>query len=127
MTVLQCAEGLARRHTYLSIVLFSLKRAQRREFPMRTNLNSVVTNRNVFGYRQDRAVSSLNDGSCARAAQHLASWHASKHARHEFRARVCRGIAGMAGAVLKAKPMCLAVTGPQGQPVRRTSPVLVTG
>ncbi len=32
---------------------------------MRTNLNTVVTNRNVFGFGQDRVVSSLNDGSCA--------------------------------------------------------------
>jgi hypothetical protein len=93
---------------------------------MRTNFNATVTNRNVFGLNQDRVVS-LSTYSCADAAQHLALWHASKRARDLGRALKRRGlgIAAMAGAVLKAKPMCLAIMGPQWQPVRRTSPVPV--
>ena len=94
---------------------------------MRTNINAAVTNRNVFGFGQDRVVSLWND-SCAFAAQHLASRHASKRARELARTLKRRGssTAVMAGAVPKAKPTCLAITGPQWQPVRRTSPELVT-
>jgi hypothetical protein len=93
---------------------------------MRTNFNTAVTNRNVFGLNQDRVVS-LWTKSCADAAQHLASWHASKRARDLGRTLTRRGlgIAALAGAVLKAKPMCLAIMGSQWQPVRRTSPVPV--
>lgn len=93
---------------------------------MRTNMNSVVTNRNVFGYGQDRVVVSSKDASCAHAAEHLASWHASKRARHGFRARMCRGTAGTAAVALKAKQLRLAITGPDRLPVRHTSPALVT-
>ena len=94
---------------------------------MRTNINTSVTNRNVFGFGQDRAVSLWND-SCAYAAQHLASRHASKRARELARSlmRGGSGTAVMAGADPKAKQTCLAITGPQWQPVRRTSPELVT-
>jgi hypothetical protein len=96
---------------------------------MRTNTNAVVTISNVFGQSQDRAVSSCND-SCATAAQHLASWHASHSALGSDRALKRRedrtnGM-GMAGAVPKVKRTRLAVTGPQWQPVRLTSPELVT-
>ncbi len=93
---------------------------------MRTNFNAALTNRNVFGSNQDRVVSSWTK-SCADAAQHLALWHASKRARDLGRALMRRGlgIAAMAGAVLKAKPTCLAIMGPQWQPVRRMSPVPV--
>ena len=93
---------------------------------MRTYFNTVVTNRNVFGSNQDRVVS-LGTKSCASAAQHLALWHAGKCARGTGRALKRRGlgIAALAAAVLKVKPMCLALMGPQWQPVRRMSPVLV--
>ena len=96
---------------------------------MRTNTNAVVTISNVFGFGQDRAVSPSNS-SCAYAAQHLASWHASHRAHGLDRARLRRefkaAVMGMAGAVPKAKRTCLAITGPQWQPVRLTSPELVT-
>ncbi len=94
---------------------------------MRTNINA-VTNCNVFGFGQDRVVSLTND-SCAYAAQHLHSRHASKRARGPAGAvkRRAMATAVMAGAVSKAKPTCLAITGPQWQPVRLTSPELVTG
>ena len=94
---------------------------------MRTNTNAAVTNCNVFGLSQDRAVSLCNH-SYACAAQHLASRHASMRARELDRAPLRRGLvtAVMAGAVSKAKRTCLAITGPQWQPVRLTSPELVT-
>ncbi len=94
---------------------------------MRTNINT-ATNCNVFGLGQDRAVSLWND-SCAYAAQHLASRHASKRARELAKALKRRGsvTAVMAGAVPLAKRTRLAITGPQWQPVRLTSPELVTG
>ena len=67
---------------------------------MRTYCNNTVTNRNVFGLGQDRAVSSWND-SCAYAAQHLASRHASKRAHGSAKALKRRGSGTvvMAGAV----------------------------
>ena len=94
---------------------------------MRTNV-TFVTNCNVFGLDQDRAVSLRND-SCAYAAQHLASRHASKRAHGLARALKRRGFGTvvMAGAVPKAKPTRLAITGPQWQPVRQMSPGLVMG
>ena len=93
---------------------------------MRTNTNNVSTNRNVFGLSQDRVVS-LSD-SCACAAQHLAPRHAAKRARRTARTLKRRGVGTtvMAGAVLMAKQWRLAITGPQWQPVRLTSPVPVT-
>lgn len=93
---------------------------------MRTNINT-VTNCNVFGLDQDRAVSLWN-ASCAYAAQHLASRHASKRAHGSAKALKRRGSGTvvMAGAVPMAKPTRLAITGPQWQPVRLTSPELVT-
>ena len=113
--------------TFFVGVFFLSNRAQRREPPMRTYFNVVVTNRNDFGFGQDRVVSSLN-ATCAHAAQHLALWHASKRARESARAMKRRGsgTAAMAGAVLWAKQICLAITGPTRLPVRRMSPVLVT-
>ena len=94
---------------------------------MRTNLNTVVANRNVFGFGQDCVVVSSWKDSCAHAAQHLASRHASHRARLA-RLRTRGGLAGdaMAGAAPKAKRTRLAITGPQWQPVRLTSPELVT-
>jgi hypothetical protein len=90
---------------------------------MRTSINGTFTNRNVIGFNQDRVVLSWND-TYAHAAQHLASWHASKRARLS-RALNRRGIAVVAGAVPQAKQMCLAITGPGRQSVRPTSPGLV--
>ncbi len=92
---------------------------------MRTYISVAVTNRNVFGFGQSRVVVSSND-TCAHAAQHLASWHASKRACGLWRSMKRRGTAVMAGAALEARYMCLAITGPQGLLVRRTSPALVT-
>jgi hypothetical protein len=74
---------------------------------------------------QDRVVSLCNE-AYAHAAQHLASWHASKRARGLFGALKRRGTAVRAGAVLGVELMCLPITGPQRQPVRPMSPVLVT-
>ncbi len=93
---------------------------------MRTNINAAVTNCTVFGFGQDRAVSSLV-ATYAHAAQHHASRHASKRARDLDRANKRRGsvIAVVTGAVQLVEQMCLAIIGPQWQPVRRTSPVLV--
>lgn len=95
---------------------------------MRTSFNVSVTNRTVFGLSQDRVVVSLN-ATCAHAAQHLASRHASKRDRVLDRAMKRRGSGTgvMAGAVLWFWHLCLAITGPQWQPVRLTSPELVTG
>jgi hypothetical protein len=72
-------------------------------------------------------VSLLND-SCAFAAQHLASRHAGKRARLLARALKRRGSGSgaMAGADTMAGLTCLAITWPQWQPVRLTSPELVT-
>ncbi len=92
---------------------------------MRTNTNStVVTNCNVFGFGQDRVVA-LWVASCAYAAQHLASRHASKHLGRLSRGVKRRGTDAVAGADLLARSMCLAIRGPQWQPVRPVSPVLV--
>jgi hypothetical protein len=94
---------------------------------MRTNIFTAVTNRNVFGFGQGRVVS-LWVGSCASAAQHLHVRHASRRARDIVRAlkRRVNVTAAAASAAPKAMLMCLAITGPQWQPVRLTSPVLVT-
>jgi hypothetical protein len=92
---------------------------------MRTSINAIVTNRSVFGFGQDRAVATRNDESCACAAQHLSHWHAGDSDASMSRALKRRGMRVVAGAVLVARHLCLAITGPQGQPVRQTSPVLV--
>ena len=93
---------------------------------MRTYFNVVVTNCTVFGFGQDRVVSSLN-ATDAHAAQHLAIRHASKRARGPAYALKRRGsgTAVVAGAVQWSKQMCLAMLGPQWQPVRLTSPTVV--
>ena len=92
---------------------------------MRTPINANVTNCNVFGFGQDRAVATWNDATCDHAAQHLAIWHASKRLRDWSRTLKRRDYAVVAGAVLKAKHLCLAMLGPQRQPVRHMSPVVV--
>ncbi len=91
---------------------------------MRTNTNAAVTNRNVFGFGQDRVVS-LGASSCASAAQHLELRHASKHLGRQDRGLKRRGTAAAGTAPTTAKTMRLAITGPQWQPVRVTSPGLV--
>jgi hypothetical protein len=93
---------------------------------MRTNVNTAVANRNVFGTSQDRVVSLGND-SCAHAAQHLEPRHASKRARSLARALKRRWSlrVGMAGAGPKAKWTCLAITGPARPTERVVSPVVV--
>jgi hypothetical protein len=94
---------------------------------MRTNIDAIVTNCTVFGFGQDRVVATRHDATCAYAAQHLSSWHASKRARCGSRVLKRRDDrAVMAGAVLKAMPLRLAIMGPQRQPARQTSPELVT-
>jgi hypothetical protein len=93
---------------------------------MRTYFNSVVTNGNVFGFGQGRVVSSQVDATCAPAAQHLESWHASKRNRSLRRLLKRRAAAVMAGAAPEVRQMCLAITGPQGWLARHTSPALVT-
>ena len=92
---------------------------------MRTYINSVVANRTVFGFGQDRVVSLRND-SCAHAAQHLESRHASKRACGMTLAlkRRC-STAATAGPARKVKWTCLAITGPERLTVRRMSPVVV--
>ncbi|MEX0676148.1 MAG: hypothetical protein WD063_03685 [Pirellulales bacterium] len=92
---------------------------------MRTYVNSVVANRNVIGFGQDRVVSFRND-SCAPAAQHLESRHAAKRARGLTRALKRMGsAAAVAAPALKAKWTCLAITGPARLTVRQMSPVVV--
>jgi hypothetical protein len=120
-----CGEKLAASNFFEWKFFFLFNRAQRREPPMRTSINTAFTNCNVFGFNQDRVVLSWND-TYAHAAQHLASWHASKRAGGLSCALKRRGTAVVAGAFLVVKQMCLAIMGPARQPVRRTSPVLVT-
>ena len=92
---------------------------------MRTNVNHLVANRTVFGFGQDRVVSLRND-SCAHAAQHLESRHASKRARGMTLAlKRLWSAAAAAGPALKTKWTCLAITGPERLTVRRMSPVVV--
>lgn len=91
---------------------------------MRTITNTVVSNGNVFGFGQDCVVSA--NGTYARAAQHLQSWHASKHALKLRRSLKRYDSVGMAGVAPEARQMCPAITGPQGLLARLTSPALVT-
>ncbi|HEX3725095.1 MAG TPA: hypothetical protein VHV08_02585 [Pirellulales bacterium] len=92
---------------------------------MRTYINAVVTNGNVFGFGQDRVVSSLNDVTYACAAQHLQMWHASKREHGHWDALKRHVAAVMAGAAVVARRLRLAITRPQGLLVRHTSPALV--
>lgn len=93
---------------------------------MRTNINTAVANRNVIGYRQDRAIVSLQDDSCACAAQHLESRHASKRATHLSSAfKRWSWLVGMAGTGTEATLTRLAIPGPVRPTGRVTSPVVV--
>ena len=106
-----------------------LIRVQRREPPMRTSINNIVANVNVFGFGQDRVVVSSLADTCAHAAQHLETRHAtSKRARGwaERAKRSWLATAAMAGAARMAELITsLAIYGPQRLPVRHLSPVLV--
>jgi hypothetical protein len=93
---------------------------------MRTNTSAAVTNRNVFGFGQDRVVTSWAS-SCADAALHHASRHAGKHSSRLYRALKRRGTVAVADVALIARQLRLAITGPQWQPVRQMSPGLVMG
>ena len=90
---------------------------------MRTNINAIVTNCTVFGFGQDRVVSSWNDvrALTLRSILHLARQQTCP--RLVARAQAPRHYAVVAGAVLMAGQMCLAIMGPQWQPVRHMSPV----
>lgn len=92
---------------------------------MRTNIDAIVANCNVFGFGQDGIVATWNVETCDHAAQHLTQWHASKHARSLSRVLKRRDLRVVAGAVLEAMAMCLAYAGPGRGPARRLSPELV--
>ena len=95
---------------------------------MRTSINSIVANVNVFGYGQDRVVVSSLFDTCACAAQHLETRHVSKRARGWAERFKCawHATAAMADAARMAGLiMSLAIIGPQRLPVRQMSPALV--
>lgn len=92
---------------------------------MRTNINTAVTNCSVFGLSQDVVVTVGGD-SCAYAAQHLESRHASKRARGwglELKRSWPMTVA-MAGAALITEALCLVITGPRR--LRLLSPVVLS-
>ncbi len=93
---------------------------------MRPFSNVEVTNRNVFGFRQDRVVVSTSSDVCAHAAQHL-SWHAAARVRSLANALLRYGwkTADTDGIARKAKRLGLAITGAAGRPERLMSPGLV--
>lgn len=91
---------------------------------MRTSNITVVANRTVFGYGQDR-VATGETGLCARAAQHLHLWHASKCALGMTMALKRLWSAMAAGMAPRTKPTCLVITGPMRPTVRPMSPVVV--
>lgn len=93
---------------------------------MRTNTNAFVTTRTVFGFNQDVvAVATRVVASCAYAAQHLHSWHASLRASDSSRVLKRRDVVGKAGAPESVKHLRLAITGPDRLAVRPMSPAVV--
>ena len=93
---------------------------------MRTNTNAFVTTRTVFGFNQDVvAVATRVVASCAYAAQHLHSWHASLRASDRSRVLKRRDVVGKAGAPESVKHLRLAITGPDRLVVRPMSPAVV--
>lgn len=93
---------------------------------MRTNTNAIVTTRTVFGFNQDVvAVATRVVASCAYAAQHLHSWHASLRASDSSRVLKRRDVVGKAGAPESVKHLRLAITGPDRLVVRPMSPAVV--
>ena len=93
---------------------------------MRTNTNAFVTTRTVFGFNQDVvAVATRVVASCAYAAQHLHSWHASLRASDSSRVLKRRDVVGKAGAPESVKHLRLAITGPDRLVVRPMSPAVV--
>lgn len=94
---------------------------------MRTSINNIVANVNVFGFGQDRVVVSSLSGTCAYAAQHLETRHA-KRARGWAKRdkRDWLTTAAMAAAATLAKLITsLAIVGPQRLGMRQMSPALV--
>lgn len=102
---------------------------------MRTSINNIVANVNVFGFGQDRVVVSSLSDTCAHAAQHLETRHA-KRARGEWAKRDKRywftAAATAAAAVTAAMAVTLAklitslaIVGPQRLGMRQMSPALV--
>ena len=93
---------------------------------MRTNTNAIVTTRTVFGFNQDVvAVATRVAASCAYAAQHLHSWHASLRASDRSRVLKRRDVVGKAGAPEMVKRRSLSIMGPARQAVRPMSPAVV--
>ncbi len=102
---------------------------------MRTSINNIVANVNVFGFGQDRVVVSSLLGTCANAAQHLETRHA-KRARGSWAKRDKRywlmpaataavTVTAAMAATLAKLIMSLAIVGPQRLGMRQMSPALV--
>lgn len=91
---------------------------------MRSNVNTTVVSRNVFGFGQDRVVSQWND-SYAHAAQHLELRHASKRARVLARRLKRGGITAAAGEAPPATATCRAMSGPLRSAMRPESLAVV--
>jgi hypothetical protein len=94
---------------------------------MRTYINNIVANVNVFGFGQDRVVVSSLIDTCAHAAQHLETRHAKRARGWAQRSkRSWLATAAMASAARMPGLMpSLGITGRKRLPVRLTSPVLV--
>jgi hypothetical protein len=97
---------------------------------MRTSINNIVANVNVFGFGQDRVVVSSLSGTCATAAQHLETRHA-KRARGQWAKRdkrywlLAAATAAAAPVTLAKLISSLAIVGPQRLGMRQMSPALV--
>src|SRR6185295_12141115 len=96
--------------------------AERRESPMRTNTTN-LTNRNVLGNSQDRAVVTSARRGCAPAAQHLAFAHACQVIGCWYRGLKRHAKAAVTGAVQSMEQLSSMLPGPQlcRLPVRSTS------
>jgi hypothetical protein len=94
---------------------------------MRTSINNIVANVNVFGFGQDRVVVSSLADTCAHAAQHLETRHAKRARGWAQRSkRPWLITAAMAGAARMPELMLsLGMYEPQRLPVRLVSPVPV--
>jgi hypothetical protein len=96
---------------------------------MRTSINNIVANVNVFGFGQDRVVVSSLSGTCATAAQHLETRHAKRArgswAKRDKRYWLMPAATAAAAATLAKLIMSLAIVGPQRLGMRQLSPALV--
>lgn len=96
---------------------------------MRTSINNIVANVNVFGFGQDRVVVSSLSGTCATAAQHLETRHAKRArgtwAKREKRYWLMPAATAAAVATLAKLITSLAIVGPQRLGMRQMSPALV--